>query len=48
MRPESSARKDKTKYPNRIIEMWVLPLEDYDLEIVILKDQMDTYGLHFF
>lgn len=45
--PESSAHKEKTKCPERIITMWVLPLEDYDLKIVILKDQMDTYGLHY-
>lgn len=45
MYPESSAHKEKTKCPKRV--MWVLPLEDYYLKIVILKDQMDIYGLHY-
>lgn len=47
MRPESSAHKGKTKCPNRVITMWVLPVEDYNLKIFIVKDQMNTYGLHY-
>lgn len=47
MCPESSAHKDKTKCPNTVITTWVLPVEDYNLKIFILKDQMETYGLHY-
>jgi len=42
MCPESSAHTDKRKSPNRITTVCFLSIEDYDFEVLILKDQTDT------